>query len=56
MAITIDELQVEATPEPASAQASASASSAPAAGANKDLSLGQLLELLQERTLRLQAD
>ncbi len=56
MAITIDELQVEATPEPASAQANAPASGAPAAGAKKDLNLGQLLELLQERTLRLQAD
>jgi hypothetical protein len=54
MAITIDELHVEATPQPASAQANAS--NAPAAGAKKDMSLGQVLELLQERTLRLQAD
>lgn len=56
MAITIDELQVEATREPTSAQANASASGAPAAGAEKDMNLGQLLELLQERTRRLQAD
>jgi hypothetical protein len=52
MAVTIDEFEVEVAPSAAPAPVAAHASAAP----NKEANLGQVLEILRERLLRLRAD